>query len=428
MIVVVGAGITGLAIGHELLESGVDFIILEASDRVGGVIHSGKMGGHVLDWGPQRGRLTPDFRERVSKFGLDDELLVAEADLGLLIYHDGGLRRVPLSIPEMFTTNALSLRGATRVLLEPITAGPRDNERVDAYFRRKVGSEAYDTLVGPFFGGLYGSNPADMDVEVALAPVLSRAGVRRSLLAPMIKRGRVSAAPAFSFQDGMERLPQAMAKTLGDRVRLTAPVEMISAGGSGWDVKVGDTGERIKAEQIVMATPAPAAAKLLEHQVPKAAATIKALNHNPIAIVHVTADLDADAMGFQVAFSESHRALRGVTFQHCLFNRPRLFSTFLGGALNPAIVDADDALLANTAAKEFEETTGAPAEAISVWRTQMPAWDLSWRALKDLKLPAGLHVAGSWHARAGLPGRFAEAKSVATSVLGVSTQGPDGQL
>ena len=428
MIVVVGAGITGLAIGHELLESGVDFIILEASDRVGGVIHSGKMGGHVLDWGPQRGRLTPDFRERVSKFGLDDELLVAEADLGLLIYHDGGLRRVPFSIPEMFTTNALSLRGATRVLLEPITAGPRDNERVDAYFRRKVGSEAYDTLVGPFFGGLYGSNPADMDVEVALAPVLSRAGVRRSLLAPMIKRGRVSAAPAFSFQDGMERLPQAMAKTLGDRVRLSAPVEMISAGGSGWDVKIGDTGERIKAEQIVMATPAPAAAKLLEHQVPQAAATIKALNHNPIAIVHVTADLDADAMGFQVAFSESHRALRGVTFQHCLFNRPRLFSTFLGGALNPAIVDADDALLANTAAKEFEETTGAPAEAISVWRTQMPAWDLSWRALKDLKLPTGLYVAGSWHARAGLPGRFAEAKSVATSVLGVSTQGPDGQL
>ncbi len=428
MIVVVGAGITGLAIGHELLESGVDFIILEASDRVGGVIHSGKMGGHVLDWGPQRGRLTPDFRERVSKFGLDDELLVAEADLGLLIYHDGGLRRVPFSIPEMFTTNALSLRGAIRVLLEPITAGPRDNERVDAYFRRKVGSEAYDTLVGPFFGGLYGSNPADMDVEVALAPILSRAGVRRSLLAPMIKRGRVSAAPAFSFQDGMERLPQAMAKTLGDRVRLSAPVEMISAGGSGWDVKIGDTGERIKAEQIVMATPAPAAAKLLEHQVPQAAATIKALNHNPIAIVHVTADLDADAMGFQVAFSESHRALRGVTFQHCLFNRPRLFSTFLGGALNPAIVDADDALLANTAAKEFEETTGAPAEAISVWRTQMPAWDLSWRALKDLKLPAGLHVAGSWHARAGLPGRFAEAKSVATSVLGVSTQGPDGQL
>ena len=428
MIVVVGAGITGLAIGHELLESGVDFIILEASDRVGGVIHSGKMGGHVLDWGPQRGRLTPDFRERVSKFGLDDELLVAEADLGLLIYHDGGLRRVPFSIPEMFTTNALSLRGAIRVLLEPITAGPRDNERVDAYFRRKVGSEAYDTLVGPFFGGLYGSNPADMDVEVALAPILSRAGVRRSLLAPMIKRGRVSAAPAFSFQDGMERLPQAMAKTLGDRVRLSAPVEMISAGGSGWDVKIGDTGERIKAEQIVMATPAPAAAKLLEHQVPQAAATIKALNHNPIAIVHVTADLDADAMGFQVAFSESHRALRGVTFQHCLFNRPRLFSTFLGGALNPAIVDADDALLANTAAKEFEETTGAPAEAISVWRTQMPAWDLSWRALKDLKLPTGLHVAGSWHARAGLPGRFAEAKSVATSVLGVSTQGPDGQL
>lgn len=428
MIVVIGGGITGLAIGHELLGSGSDFIILEASDRVGGVIRSGQVGDHLLDWGPQRGRLTPDFLERIRKLRLDDELLVAEADLGLLIYRDGGLRRVPFSIPEMFTTDALSLRGAFRVLLEPITGGLRDKERVDAYFRRKVGSEAYETLIGPFFGGLYGSNPADMDVEVALTPILNRAGVRRSLVAPLIKRGRVSAAPAFSFQNGMERLPQAMAHTLGGRVRLRAPVKTISADGSGWAVTIEDTGERIKAEQVVIATSAPAAANLLEHQVPRAAGAIQALNHNPIAIVHVTADFEADAMGFQVAFAESHRALRGVTFQHCLFDRPRLFSTFLGGAFTPAIVDADDTLLAKTAMKEFEETTGAPAEAISVWRTRMPAWDTSWRALKDLRLPDGLHVAGSWHSRAGLPGRFAEARSVTASILGVSTQRPDGQV
>ena len=83
MIVVAGGGITGLATGFELHRTGADVLVLEASDRPGGVIRSDVVEGRVLDWGPQRARMTPSFRRLVQAVGLDDEVVTAPPDLDL---------------------------------------------------------------------------------------------------------------------------------------------------------------------------------------------------------------------------------------------------------------------------------------------------------------------------------------------------------
>ncbi|HJR53873.1 MAG TPA: FAD/NAD(P)-binding protein, partial [Gemmatimonadota bacterium] len=54
MIGIVGAGLTGLALAHELARRGVEHVVLEAADRPGGVIESARVDGRVLDFGPQR--------------------------------------------------------------------------------------------------------------------------------------------------------------------------------------------------------------------------------------------------------------------------------------------------------------------------------------------------------------------------------------
>ncbi|GMH40528.1 hypothetical protein BSKO_08432 [Bryopsis sp. KO-2023] len=50
-VVVVGAGISGIACARELREKGVDVVILEARDRIGGRIHTVNWGGVALDVG-----------------------------------------------------------------------------------------------------------------------------------------------------------------------------------------------------------------------------------------------------------------------------------------------------------------------------------------------------------------------------------------
>ena len=106
---VVGGGITGLAIHHYLREAGVESVVFEASDEPGGVIRSRRVEGRVLDFGPQRTRLTPAIAELVSSLDLDAELREA-ADVSLYVYHHGKLRTVPQTPREAVTTHLLSWR------------------------------------------------------------------------------------------------------------------------------------------------------------------------------------------------------------------------------------------------------------------------------------------------------------------------------
>ena len=89
MICIVGAGLTGLALAHELAKRGVEHVVLEAADRPGGVIRSARVDGRVLDFGPQRLRMVGAMEALVSELGLEDELIYAPRSLPLYMYADG---------------------------------------------------------------------------------------------------------------------------------------------------------------------------------------------------------------------------------------------------------------------------------------------------------------------------------------------------
>ena len=52
MIVIVGGGITGLAAAYELSARGVPLLVLEASSRAGGLIHTEHAEGFTIEAGP----------------------------------------------------------------------------------------------------------------------------------------------------------------------------------------------------------------------------------------------------------------------------------------------------------------------------------------------------------------------------------------
>lgn len=417
MIAVVGAGITGLALGLELGRLGAEFVVLEAADRPGGVIRSAEVDGRVLDWGPQRLRLTRKMEQLLDDLGLAHELIAAPSGLPLWIYRGGRLRDVPTSIGRFVASDIVGAGAKCRLLLEPFTRRADPAERVSTYFRRKVGNELYEALIAPLYGGLYASDPADMQMDLSLMHVLREFGVRRSLLLPLLRRGgRIDPPPACTLRGGMEALPAALADTLGDRLRLESPVLDIARSGDGWQVKTD--GGNLGAEAVVLTTPAPVTGRLLRTAAPGAGDAIARLRYNPLAVVHLDAETDLRGMGFQVAFSETERVLRGVTFNDSMFGRTNLYTAYLGGARNPEVVELDDAGLAALAVSEFRRCTGYDASPLAVERERIPAWDITWNAIRDLELPAGLHLAANWWSRPGLPGRLAEATQVARDLAG----------
>lgn len=417
MIAVVGGGITGLTVGWELGRLGAEYVVLEASSLPGGVIRTRQIQGRIVDWGPQRARLTRGVTRLVDGVGLTDQVVQAPEGLDLFVYRGGRLRRVPFSARAFVTSDIVSLGAKLRLALEPFTAGADPHERVSAYFTRKIGRELYETLVAPLYGGLYGSDPADMRVGLSLIHVLREFGIQRSLVLPLLRRGgRVQPPPACTFRDGMQSLPAAVARALGDNLRLNAPVRALNRRGDGWRLELDDG--TVDAEAVVLSAPAPAAARLLEGVAPAAARAVGSLRYNPLAVVHLDAETDLRGLGFQVAFTEEALALRGVTFNDSLFGRRNLYTAYLGGARHPEVAQMDDETLASRAVGEFRGCTGYDARPLAVEHERMPAWDVSWSALEGMELPAGIHLAANWWTRPGLPGRLAEAERVARTLTG----------
>jgi oxygen-dependent protoporphyrinogen oxidase len=417
---IVGAGLTGLALAHELARRGVPHVVLEADDRAGGVIRSDRIEGRVLERGPQRARLTTWLQTLVGELGLQDDLLLAPADLPLFVYAAGRLRPVPFSVAELARTDLLSWPGRLRMALEPLTRGPRDDESVAELLTRKLGRQAYERMAGPLYGGLYASDPADMEVGLSLAHVLRELRVGRSFVLTLLRRGGTIAAPrACSFTNGLQAFTDALHQRNRGSVRLSSPVRRLSAAADGWSLE-GDGGAS-PVERVVLTCPAPAAAALLAGAAPEAAGRIAQLRYNPLAVVHLDAGSGLRGLGYQVALSEPLATL-GVTWNDALFGRDGVHTAYLGGAKNPAVVKESDDRLGEIAAREFEEATGRPARALAVARAAMPAWDRSWRSLAGLALPPGVTVAANWWSRPGIQGRLDEARRVADAL---AAEAPD---
>jgi protoporphyrinogen/coproporphyrinogen III oxidase len=425
MIGILGAGISGLSLGVFLDARGAEHELLEADDRPGGVIRSGREDGRLLDFGPQRTRVTAPVAEMIRILGLEERMVEVPADIPLYVYRRARLRPVPFRPSDLLRTDLLTPAGKLRLLLEPFTGPYRRDETVGDFLTRKFGREAYEAVMGPLFGGLYGSDPGDMLVRHSLAETMGSFGVSRSIMGGFLlgRFNRADTPPATSFVEGMQELTDAMAARLSGRLHLATGAAALrpareADGGPGWVVTT-TAGEARHYDQVVITVPAPQAAALVEPHAPDAAARLRALRYNALAMVHLVGDeCDLHGLGYQVGYGEKLRT-RGVTWNASALGRAGVYTAFLGGARDPDMLEQPNDAIGEVARREFEAVTGCATRVVSVTRTRVPSWDRSWVALEGLELPPGLHLCTNYESRVGIPGRLARARALA-SVLASS--------
>lgn len=417
---VVGAGITGLSLTHVLADRDVDVVTYEATGEAGGVVRSREIDGTVLECGPQRLRLTDPLQRLVDDLSLGDEVLEASDDLPLYVYAGGRLREVPRSPSAFVRTDLLTWPQKLRLLAEPLT-GPIDpDESAEGAFVRKFGGAAYSNLVGPLFGGTYGSDPAYMPARYALAPLMGLEKREGSLLRPALSRVVFSngkTPPPASFASGLQRLPEALAEEHADAVHFETPVSRVEQDRDGFVLHTAEGEDRV--DRVVLTTPAGVTAGLVDDLDPESAAALRELTYNPLVLVHLRSDADAEGFGYQVRRTEPMRTL-GVTWNASLFDRDGVFTVFMGGMYDPGALERADDDLGETAVREFEQVMGADAEVLNVEKIPeaFPAWDESWSASERIHLPEGVTLATNYTGRMGLPSRVREAERLAAELSG----------
>ncbi len=267
-VVVVGAGLAGLTAARALAAAGLDVAVVEARDRVGGRTVNHDLGdGQVVEAG---GQFVGPTQNRV--LALATALGIATYpthDRGARVYvHNGRARRFtgdvmpdPAALPGLALTILRVDRLSRQVPLDaPWRA--RHARRWDAvpfasWIRRTGAGRGALDLVDVFLASGFGAPATEASLLYALWYI---AGMGDERTPGTITRGiaTTGGAQEARFVGGSQSLSTTMARALGDRVTLGAPVRAIEQDASTVTVR-SDGAPGPPATPIVAVPPALAA-------------------------------------------------------------------------------------------------------------------------------------------------------------------------
>ena len=291
-IIVIGGGISGLAAAHRLTElsrtgsTAYRVTLLEASDRLGGVIATEHADNLLLELGPDS-YITdkPAALRLCERLGLADRLIAPQQG-GLKLYtvHRGALEPLPEGFLLMAPTRVgsvlqspvFSWSGKLRMALEPLI--PRrshdGDESLASFVRRRLGREVLERVAQPLIGGIYASDPEALSLAATMPRFREMERSHGSVIVGSRRAQNAGHRPAdetgarwslfVSIDGGMEVLVRRIEEALGPGVaRLGETVRELSWNPDARRWRV-DTGHgSVEGDAVICTLPAFAAARAL---------------------------------------------------------------------------------------------------------------------------------------------------------------------
>ena len=420
-VLVIGAGISGLATAWWLQSSGRRVTVIEAASRAGGTIGTLRDSGFLIETGPNSTLETsPLIAQMLEQTGtIAGRIYANPAAKNRFILRGGMLLPLPMSPPEFLGTRLFSAGAKLGLLRELFVArsSPDSEETVAQFVRRRLGTEFLDYAINPFVAGVYAGDPERLSVRAAFPRLFEIEQQYGSLIRGQIQGARErskevskQAAPMLSFGDGMQTLTDGVAARIGD-LRLGTRATGIARGDAGWEVNaVGLQGAlTLRAKTVVLATPAAAAAQLMRTHAKFASDALGDIPYPPVASIasaYARADVAhaLDGFGFLVPKKEQRRIL-GTIFSSTLFgNRAPdgmvLLTTFVGGMRQPELARLDEAAIAALVQEELGSLLGVRSAPQRIWVTR-------WKhAIPQYTLGHLSRMAAIENAERALPGLF----------------------
>ncbi|MGQ0576867.1 MAG: protoporphyrinogen oxidase [Pseudonocardia sp.] len=480
-VAVVGGGISGLAAAHRLrvlLGPAARITLLERADRLGGALRTVDLAGAPFDVGAEAFLARrPELLDLVAELGMGDAVVHPTAAAPSIraagrtvALPAGTLLGVPGSTARL--DGVLSPPARARVAAEadlPLRWEAGADVVLGELLRSRLGDEPVDRLADPLLGGVYAgrvdalglratvpqlasaldagapSLTAAVDAALPPAPPPRRESSKRarrvqqtSTARPANEHAQRSPGPVFgAVRGGYGVLLDALRAAAAPEVRLGTTVRELVRRPGGWRLTLGPTTdpESLDVDAVLLAVPAPAAARLLREIAPRsagAAAGIELASSVVVALAYRAADaatLPATS-GVLVAADEP-LSVKAVT--HSARKWGNLAPESTGGLVRlraslgrfgeAAALQVDDAALLARARADLATLAGITAAPVAVhvqrWGGGLPQYAVGHlervRAI-EAGLPPGVAVAGSSLHGVGVPACVGTARAAADRV------------
>ncbi len=391
-VIVVGAGISGLAAAYDLTRAGIATTVFDKRPRAGGVIDTRIADGCTLECGPDSFlSAKPEAVALIKELGCGDDVIGSNDHQRTTYIWKGGrlvplpegiMMIVPSRVMPMVKTSLVGWGTKIRMGLEyfrkPNDENGRGQDRSVADFvTDHFGSETLDYLAEPLLSGVYGGDPAQLSVASVLPRFVDMEKKYGSLVKGVLASRRASprpngAAPAPLFQTlktGLGKLVDALAS----RVQIGhGAVESIERVDSGFRVRVD--GEWISADRVVLACPAWAAGQLVKGIDPKLGELLGGIDYSSsitLSLIYRASDFDGRRAGFGFLVPKKERqrlaacTFVGTKFAYRIPDEKIALRCFFGGIGDAAILNESDDTIVEIAREELDRILGLHAPPVS---------------------------------------------------------------
>jgi protoporphyrinogen/coproporphyrinogen III oxidase len=453
-VIIVGAGISGLAAAYDLAKAGVAATVFDKQPRAGGVIETRISEGCSLECGPDSFlAVKPEAVALIKELGFGDEVIGSNDHQRttyilkhgrLVALPEGVMMIVPSRVMPMVKTSLVGWGTKIRMGMEYFRKpGPPSQDRSVADFvTDHFGSETLDYLAEPLLSGVYGGDPA----QLSIASVLPRFVEMEKKYGSLVKGGlagrnarpqKSGQAPAPLFQTlktGLGRLVSALAS---HAEIAHAQVEAIERAGvedaAGYRVRV--SGEWVLADHVILACPAWAAGQLVSGIDPKLGEQLSAIDYSSsvtLSLIYKASEFDGRRAGFGFLVPKKERqrlaacTFVGTKFSYRVPDDRVALRCFFGGIGDAGILNESDDAIVAMAREELQRILGLRAAPISTvisrWPRSMAQYTVGHgQRLAEIRQRVsainGLHLAGNAYEGIGISDCIRTGRAAAKSII-----------
>lgn len=365
-VVVIGAGVSGLAVAYDLARTGHDVKVVERQVGVGGNAISERFGGFLMEHGPSTMNAAID---EATDFNRELDLAASSINLGpnvrrRYLLDKGKLHGISTHPLGFIASNYLSLRGRLSIAGEFLKRRKSyaGDESIYEFTARRFGGEFAEKVMDPLAAGLFCGDAKQLSVAAAFPKLVEFEQTYGSITRAVVanRGGSQPGRKLYSWPDGIATLPQRLAQVLTTRVHTSTVVKRLRRGVTGFETETA--GGKIRSRAVVLAVQPHVTASLLQDIEPDTAAAVGDISAPPLDVVFLGYEAKQvahplDGLGY-LSTNSADRVITGAQFCSTMFSgrAPENYvsiAAYTGGTRHPEIAQISEERLAQVIAAEL---------------------------------------------------------------------------